>query len=90
MKNVVFHCEGRLQEDTFEDGAALPAGAPRHFRQKLEENITAKQEAEAKVASLEAKVRQYEAQLGIIKDTVCRHVSSVTCVIKEKLLRLGK
>ena len=53
--------------------------APRQFKSKLEEALTAKQESDAKVSTLEAKVKQYETELTEIKEkvgvrlTVCSH-----------------
>ena len=44
--------------------------APRQFKSKLEEALTAKQESDAKVSTLEAKVKQYETELNEIKERV--------------------
>ncbi len=44
--------------------------APRQFKSKLEEALTAKQEADAKVTTLEGKVQAYEVELRDLKDKV--------------------
>ena len=43
------------------------SSAPRHFKSKLEEALTAKQEFEAKVATLDEKVKQYEAEVADLR-----------------------
>ena len=50
-----------------EEGSAVAGVAPRQFKSKLEEALTAKQESDAKVTTLEGKVQQYEAELADIK-----------------------
>lgn len=41
--------------------------APRHFKSKLEDAITAKQEFEARVETLEEKVKLYEQENAELK-----------------------
>ena len=53
-----------------EESSAVAGVAPRQFKSKLEEALTAKQESEAKVASLENKVKQYESEVGELKERV--------------------
>lgn len=43
------------------------SAAPRQFRSKLEEALTAKQEFEAKVATLNEKVKQYETEIAELR-----------------------
>ena len=61
---------GRLSEDSLEEGVASGV-APRHFKSKLEEALTAKQESEAKVGALEDKVKQYEVGVEWAENRVC-------------------
>ena len=61
---------GKLTEDSVEEGSSYGGVAPRHFKNKLEEALTAKQESEAKLTTLEEKVKQYEAELMDIKTKV--------------------
>ena len=61
---------GKLSEDSLEEGSAVAGVAPRQFKSKLEEALTAKQESDAKVSTLEAKVQQYETELTEIKEKV--------------------
>ena len=58
--------------------------APRQFRSKLEEALTAKQEFEAKVSTLDEKVKLYEAEINDLK----LRVSSVFHLF-NRLLMLG-
>ena len=66
-------CSGKLSEDSIEVGAASGV-APRQFKSKLEEALTAKQESEAKVATLEEKVKQYETEITDLKTRVSQGV----------------
>ena len=68
MKKLVFST-GKLSDDSSEDGTSMST-APRHFRSKLEEALTAKQESEAKVTTLSEKVAQYEAEIIELKQRV--------------------
>jgi len=64
---------GKLSDDNSEDCASV-ASAPRHFKSKLEEALTAKQEFEAKVSTLHEKVKQYEAEIADLRLRVrCRN-----------------
>ena len=60
---------GKLSEDSVED-SAISGVAPRQFKSKLEEALTAKQESEAKVSTLENKLKQYEAEVNEYKSKV--------------------
>jgi len=82
---------GRLSDDVSEDSTSV-SSAPRHFRSKLEEALTAKQEFEAKVSTLDEKVKQYEAEiadlrlrvrflLSVITRYVCWHGSVINCCL---------
>ncbi|ESO00975.1 hypothetical protein HELRODRAFT_192510 [Helobdella robusta] len=51
-------------------------GPPRQFRQKLEEVMTIRQELEAKVGSLEAKVKGYEEEIQILKSKISGDIGS--------------
>ena len=66
--NVYFSL-GKLSDDSVEDGA-ISSVAPRQFKSKLEEALTAKQESEAKVATLMAKLQQYETDVKDYKHKV--------------------
>lgn len=60
---------GKLSEDSDEN--SLTSGvAPRDFKSKLEEALTAKQEFEARVATLDNKVKAYEAEVADLKERV--------------------
>ncbi|ELU08897.1 hypothetical protein CAPTEDRAFT_225699 [Capitella teleta] len=62
---------GKIQDDSHDDGGSLGGGvAPRHFKNKLEEALTAKQESDAKLSTLEDKCKQYETELNEIKTKV--------------------
>ena len=50
-----------------ENSEEFVSSAPRHFKSKLEEALTAKQEFEAKVATLDEKVKQYEAEVADLR-----------------------
>lgn len=59
---------GNLTEKSkFEDSELSTGG----MSSKLESALTAKQESEAKVMSLEQKVKQYEEELAGLKGKVC-------------------
>jgi peptidoglycan hydrolase CwlO-like protein len=62
----LFCFTGKLSEDASDENSSISA-APRHFRSKLEEALTAKQEFEAKVATLNEKVKQYEAEIAELR-----------------------
>ncbi len=72
-KILVWHFPGKLSEDSLEEGSAVAGVAPRQFKSKLEEALTAKQEADAKVTTLESKVQAYEVELRDLKDKVGEH-----------------
>ena len=76
-------CAGKLTEDSMEEGSSHGGVAPRHFKNKLEEAITAKQESEAKVATLEDKVKQYEAELTDMKTKVGDNFSTVAYILEK-------
>ena len=57
---------GKLSDDVSEDCASV-SSAPRHFKSKLEEALTAKHEYEAKFSTLEEKVKQYEAEIADLR-----------------------
>jgi len=59
-------CAGKLSDDNSEESTSV-SSAPRHFRSKLEEALTAKQEFEAKVSTLAEKVKQYEAEIAELR-----------------------
>jgi len=59
-------------DDAYDDSGSMSA-APRHFRSKLEEALTAKQEFEAKVSTLNEKVKLYEAEINDLKLRVGIH-----------------
>lgn len=61
---------GRLSEDSMEMGSGSSGMAPRQFKSKLEDALTAKQESEAKVAALQEKITQLESGMGNLKDKV--------------------
>jgi len=64
---------GKMSDDSSEDCASV-SSAPRHFKSKLEEALTAKQEFEAKVSTLDEKVKQYEAEIADLRLRVrCFH-----------------
>ena len=67
---------GNLDKDSVE-GESTNNLAPRKFKNKLEEALTAKQEMEAKVTTLEAKVKMYEAENAELKQKVLEfsHIS---------------
>jgi len=60
---------GKLSDDACEDGSTGSL-APRLFKSKLEDAITMKQESEAKVATLEEKVKRYEVEIAELKQRV--------------------
>lgn len=60
---------GRLAEDSLEEGGGS-GPTPRNFKNKLEDALTAKQESEAKVGTLESKVQQYEQEITDLKTKV--------------------
>ena len=63
---------GQLSEDSMETGSISSGIAPRQFKSKLEEALTAKQESEAKVAALQEKIGLLES--GGLKDgRVCTY-----------------
>ena len=65
---------GQLSEDSMETGSISSGIAPRQFKSKLEEALTAKQESEAKVAALQEKIGQLESGTGPLKDgRVCTY-----------------
>ncbi|KAK2178702.1 hypothetical protein NP493_533g01102 [Ridgeia piscesae] len=69
---------GRLSEDSLEmGGSGSTAMAPRQFKSKLEDALTAKQESEAKVAALEEKIAQLESGMGHLKDKVTGDIQNV-------------
>ncbi|KAI0214816.1 diaphanous related formin [Lamellibrachia satsuma] len=68
---------GRLSEDSMEMGSGSSGMAPRQFKSKLEDALTAKQESEAKVAALQEKITQLESGMGNLKDKVTGDVHSV-------------
>lgn len=51
--------------------------------QKLENALTAKQESEAKVLSLEEKVKLYEAELAQLKGNVSDSTSVLSCLLSN-------
>jgi len=55
---------GKLSDENSEEFVST---APRHFKSKLEEALTAKQEFEAKVSTLDEKVKQYEAEIAELR-----------------------
>ncbi len=67
---MFYDISGKLSEDSLEEGSNTVGVAPRQFKSKLEEALTAKQEFEAKVVSLEHKVKQYETEMGELKEKV--------------------
>ena len=74
---------GKLSDDISEDGTSV-SSAPRHFKSKLEEALTAKQEFEAKVSTLDEKVKQYEAEIADLRLRV-----SVLIVVTQYMLKYG-
>ena len=71
LKTSLAFTPGRLSEDSLEMGGSGSTGmAPRQFKSKLEDALTAKQESEAKVAALEEKIAQLESGMGHLKDKV--------------------
>jgi len=68
VKFILLHLMmlGKLSDDISEDGTSV-SSAPRHFKSKLEEALTAKQEFEAKVSTLDEKVKQYEAEIADLR-----------------------
>jgi len=66
---------GKLSDDTSEDGS-LVSSAPRHFRSKMEEALTAKQESEAKLVTLSDKVKQYEAEIADLRQRISQGVGA--------------
>ena len=58
------------------------AVAPRQFKSKLEEALTAKQEADAKVSTLEEKLKQYESETADLKGRVSIHEYFFCCWAK--------
>ena len=60
----VSRCLGKLSDENSEE---FVSSAPRHFKSKLEEALTAKQEFEAKVSTLDEKVKQYEAEIADLR-----------------------
>ena len=59
---------GRLTEDRLEDGDMV--AAPRGFKSKLEDALTAKQEAEARVTSLEERLQASEEKNTTLQEKV--------------------
>jgi anti-sigma factor RsiW len=60
---------GKLAEEGDDTGGG-GGGVSKNVKSKLEAALTAKQEAEAKVASMEGKITQYEAALAEYKTRV--------------------
>ena len=61
---------GKLSEDSNDEHSLTSGVAPRQFKNKLEEALTAKQEFEAKNATLENKVKTYEVEIQELKGKV--------------------
>ena len=64
-----------MSDDSSEDGTSI-SSAPRHFKSKLEEALTAKQEFEARVSTLDEKVKQYEAEIADLR----LRVKCISCI----------
>jgi len=63
--DVLWHV-GKLSDDSSEDATSV-SSAPRHFKSRLDEALTAKHEYEAKVSTLTEKVKQYEAEIADLR-----------------------
>ena len=60
----------QLAEDSMATEGGGGMGAPRNFKNKLEEALTAKQESDARAISLEEKLKQAEAENAELKTKV--------------------
>ena len=65
------HIVAKLAEESDEAGNGTMT---KSVKNKLEAALTAKQEAEAKAASLEGKVTQYESEIADLKARVCYEI----------------